>query len=70
MATPYETDKQELGHHESVELDKHRAEMIVGAHDALSEGRSPWKVMFENKKVLLLILAVQVGSGTSPLTAE
>jgi hypothetical protein len=33
----------------------------LGAEVALREGRNPWKVLFENKKLLLLIIVVQVG---------
>jgi hypothetical protein len=40
--------------------DEHLRDMVLGAAEAQKEGRSPWKVLLENKKVLLLILAVQV----------
>ncbi|GFZ45718.1 hypothetical protein JCM24511_03447 [Saitozyma sp. JCM 24511] len=39
--------------------DEHLRDMVLGAAEAQKEGRSPWKVLLENKKVLLLILAVQ-----------
>lgn len=48
--------------------DEHLRDMVLGAAEAQKEGRSPWKVLLENKKVLLLILAVQVSQPSPPPT--
>jgi hypothetical protein len=47
---------------------QHQKELALGAHETLQEGRSPWKVLLENKKALLLILAVQVTHSNNPTT--
>jgi hypothetical protein len=36
----------------------------------LLEGRSPWRVLFENPKVVLLILIVQVGVSTDAVIRD
>lgn len=58
-------------HH--VELDQNKR-VANAALDALSEARSPRKVLVENKKNLLLILAVQVrrsrGRGDCSVTRD
>jgi len=38
---------------------KHDARLQLGFEETHKEARNPWKVLLENKKLLLLILAVQ-----------
>jgi hypothetical protein len=42
----------------------------LGAEVTLLEGRSPWRVLFENPKVVLLILIVQVGASTDAVIRD
>jgi hypothetical protein len=42
----------------------------LGAEVTLLEGRSPWRVLFENPKVVLLILIVQVGVSTDAVILD
>jgi len=56
MATEIHTEKADIQHDEQLDKTIH---MISGADQALAEGRSPWKVLWENKKALLIIMAVQ-----------